>query len=159
MASEPLIDLSSIDLGTVVADKPRLLSVLQQRGRFEMVDAICHLDLEEGLIVGYKDCTEEDWWVPDHVPGRPLFPGALMIECAAQICTFHFSHVREDLEGAFVGFGGLDGTRFRGKVEPGDRFVVVGKTKRLRKTMFVYAAQGFVGDQLVFESDIRGVVV
>ena len=30
MASEPLIDLTSIDLGTVVADKPRLLSVLQQ---------------------------------------------------------------------------------------------------------------------------------
>ncbi len=159
MAAEPLIDLSTIDLDTVVASKDRVLEFLKQRGRFEMLDGVCHMDLEGGTIVGHKDVKGSDWWASDHIPGRPLFPGALMVEGAAQLCTFHFLNAREDLAGAFLGFGGLDNVRFRAAVEPDCRLVMVGKLNRMRSRMFTYHSQGFVGDKLVFEAGIRGVVV
>ncbi|MEO0651844.1 MAG: 3-hydroxyacyl-ACP dehydratase FabZ family protein [Planctomycetota bacterium] len=159
MAAEPLIDLKSIDLTQTVADKPALLEVLKQRNRFEMCDGVVHMDLEEGVIVGFKDVKADDWWVDDHIPGRPLFPGALMVEATAQVCTYHFLNLRQDLEGQFVGFGGVDKVRFRAAVEPGCRMWLIGKVVRVRSRMFTYKAQIFVGETLVFEGEILGVVV
>jgi 3-hydroxyacyl-[acyl-carrier-protein] dehydratase len=159
MAAEPLIDLDSIDLNQIVADKPALLEVLKQRNRFEMVDGIVHMDLDGGAIVGFKDVTADAWWASDHIPGRPLFPGALMIEAAAQACTYHFMKLRTDLEGQFVGFGGVDNVRFRAAVEPECRLWLVGKVVRVRSRMFTYKAQAFVDRTLAFEGEILGVVV
>jgi 3-hydroxyacyl-[acyl-carrier-protein] dehydratase len=159
MAAEPLLDLDQIDLNKIVADKPALLSVLQQRNRFEMVDGIVHMDLEGGTIVGFKEIRGDDWWAEDHIPGRPLFPGAMMIEASAQVCTYHFMKLRTDLEGQFVGFGGVDNVRFRAAVEPDCRMWIVGKVVRVRSRMFTYRAQAFVEGKLAFEGEILGVVV
>jgi 3-hydroxyacyl-[acyl-carrier-protein] dehydratase len=159
MAAETLIDFDALDLTQVIVDKAELLGTLHQRGRFEMVDGILHLDLTGGTVVGFKEIRGDDWWASDHIPGRPLFPGALMIEAAAQICTYHFLHVRTDLHGAFVGFGGVDKVRFRSVVEPDCRMVFVGRVERVRSRMFTYSAQGFVGRRLCFEAEILGVVV
>ena len=87
-----------------------------------------------------------------------MFPGVLMIEAAAQICTYDFMARSEDKD-VFVGFGGLNNTRFRRTVEPGCRLVMAGKLMRSRSRMFTYQAQGFVDQQLVFEAEIMGVVV
>ncbi|QDU68264.1 3-hydroxyacyl-ACP dehydratase FabZ family protein [Engelhardtia mirabilis] len=159
MAAEPIVPASLLDASTIVADKPKVLETLQQRGRFEMVDAIVHMDLEGGTIVGIKEITAGDWWTHDHIPGRPLFPGVLMIEAAAQVCTYHFLHFRKDLEGQFVGFGGVDNVRFRAAVQPGVTMFFAGRVVRVRSRMFTYKAQGFVDGQLVFEAEILGVVV
>jgi 3-hydroxyacyl-[acyl-carrier-protein] dehydratase len=159
MPSGPLIDLATLDLRRVVAGRKELDAVLKQRGRFEMVDGVSHMDLENGLVVGYKEIRRGDWWASDHIPGRPLFPGALMVEAAAQLCTFHFLNLHPELENVFIGFGGLDEVRFRLAVEPDCRLILVGKVMRERSRMFIYDAQGFVGQQLAFECAIRGVVV
>jgi len=158
MASEPLIDFESLDLSKTVVTKEGVLAVLQQRGRFEMVDGLLHFDLKGELIVGYKEVRADDWWTTDHIPGRPLFPGVLMIETAAQICTFDFMHRTED-KNIFVGFGGVNNTRFRATVEPGCRLIIAGKLQRIRSRMFTYSAQGFVDKKLVFESEVLGLVV
>ena len=159
MAAEPIVPTTLLDASTIVADKTQVLATLKQRGRFEMVDAIVHLDLEGGTVVGVKEINEDDWWTTDHIPGRPLFPGVLMIEAAAQVCTYHFLNFRTDLEGQFVGFGGVDNVRFRAAVEPGTTMYFAGRVVRVRSRMFTYKAQGFVEGQLVFEADILGVVV
>ena len=162
MAKDTLIDLKTLDLSKTVVEKAGLLEVLAQRGRFEMLDGVLHMDAtseDGGLIVGYKEVRGEDWWASDHIPGRPLFPGALMVESAAQLCTFHFVHLRPELRDTFIGFGGLDDVRFRRAVEPDCRLVIAGRVQRMRKTMFVYNTQGFVNDELVFQAGIRGVVV
>ena len=162
MAREPLIDFETLDLSKTIIEKPAILEVLRQRGRFEMLDGILHMDTEGedgGRVVGYKEVRGEDWWAADHIPGRPLFPGALMVEAAAQLCTFHFLHLRPDLKDAFIGFGGLDEVRFRQAVEPDCRLILAGKVERMRSRMFLYWSQGFVDRTLVFEAGIRGVVV
>ncbi len=158
MAREPLTDLSRLDLTQVRADHAEIYRVLQHAGRFALLDAVVHRDQEAGLIVGHKDIRADDWWAPDHVPGRPIFPGALMIETGAQLCSYDFL-LRRAGEQRFIGFGGLNETRFRGIVEPGCRMHFVGKVHRERSTMFTYFVQGWVGDQLVFETEVLGVAL
>jgi 3-hydroxyacyl-[acyl-carrier-protein] dehydratase len=159
MAAAPLIDLDTIDLDKVVVSREQLYSVLKQANRFALVDGLLHFDLDGGMVVGYMDVKEDAWWATDHIPGRPLLPGALMVEASAQVCTYDFMHRRTDLNDKFVGFSGLENTRFRQSVEPGCRFLIVGTPVRVRSRMFTYRTQGFVDGKLVFESDIVGVVV
>jgi 3-hydroxyacyl-[acyl-carrier-protein] dehydratase len=158
MASAFLIDFDQLDLSRTVVSKEQVLKVLKQRGTFEMVDGLLHFDVSSDIVVGFKEIVAGDWWTGDHIPGRPLFPGVLMIEAAAQICTYDFMARSEDKD-VFVGFGGLNNTRFRRTVEPGCRLVMAGKLMRSRSRMFTYQAQGFVDQQLVFEAEIMGVVV
>jgi 3-hydroxyacyl-[acyl-carrier-protein] dehydratase len=159
MPTEPLIDFDAIDLSTVVMPIEAIREICKQRGQFEMLDGILHVDPATDLVVGFKEIRADDWWAPFHIPGRPVFPGALMIEAVAQLCTCHFLQRRPDLEGSFVGFGGLDKTRFRATVLPDCRLLLVGRCIRLRSRMFTYAAQAFVERQLVFETEVMGVVV
>jgi 3-hydroxyacyl-[acyl-carrier-protein] dehydratase len=154
-----LIDFERIDLSRVVIESAEIRRFCQQRGRFEMVDGILHFDRDAQLIVGFKDIRSTDWWAADHIPGRPLFPGVLQIEGAAQMCTYDFRQRTPELGEKFVGFGGLNETRFRGQVVPDCRLIFAGKLVRSRPSMFQYQAQGFVDRKLVFETEILGVVL
>ena len=158
MASAPLFDLSRLDLEAApIAGPTELKALLRQRGTFEMLDGVLYQNAEEQIIVGYKDIRDDDWWVEDHIPGRPLFPGALMIEAGAQLCSYDYMVQEGGIGERFLGFGGLNQTRFRGVVEPGVRMYFIGKVHRVRKTMFTYFVQGFVEGKLVFEAEVIGV--
>ena len=159
MAKPSLVDPDTLDLTRIVHGKETLRRYLKQRGRFEMLDAIVHEDAATGLIVGYQDLLPDAWWAADHIPGRPIFPGVLQLEGAAQLATYHFLTNHPQEPGRFVGFGGMNETRFRGVVTPPARLILVAKQIRVRATMFTYAAQGFVDGKLAFETEILGVVV
>ncbi len=159
MPADPLLPLERVDLNTVLADEHALKQKLKQRGSFWMLDAVHLLDFENGLVAASKEIRADDWWVPDHIPGRPLFPGVLMIESAAQACSYHFCSASAERAQLFVGFAGVDKARFRGSVEPGCTMVFLGKVQRVRSTMFAYQAQGWVEGRMVFEADILGVVL
>lgn len=159
MPSTPLLDLETIDLSRTIVGRDEIYRLLKQSGSFAMLDGILHFDAQGTLVAGFKDIRGDDWWAPDHIPGRPIFPGALMIESAAQLCAWDYMKRAVHSPDVFVGFGGLEGTRFRGVVEPGQRMIFVGAVKRIRSRMFTYSAQGFVAGNLVFETDVLGVVV
>ena len=158
MASSPLLDFDAVDLSRTVVPIESVREHCQQRNRFEMLHGILHLDLESGLIVGYRDIHADDWWAEDHVPGRPIFPGALQIEGAAQLCTYAFMRRSTERAGQFVGFAGLNDTRFRGIVEPPSRLIWAARQVKIRSSIFVYQAQGYVDRRMVFETEIMGMV-
>ncbi|MBM3976582.1 MAG: hypothetical protein FJ299_06280 [Planctomycetes bacterium] len=158
---DALVDLTRIDTTRVLAGPAEIGELCMQRGRLALLDGILHFDAAAQCSVGYKDVRASDWWAADHIPGRPLFPGALMCEAAAQLCTYDFMARRraQGLAPIFVGFGGLDKVRFRATVVPDCRFVLACKVQRIRERLFTYATQGFVDGKLVFEGEILGVVV
>lgn len=159
MPAEPLVDLSTLDLSSPIVSKEGIYSLLKQRGRFALLDGILHLDLENDLIVGFKDVGTDEWWCEDHIPGRPIFPGTLMVEAAAQVSSFDFYQRRPEAKELFCGFTGIANTRFRSAVAPPTRFHIVGRVGRVRAYLFHYYTQGFVDGEMVFESEIKGMVI
>ena len=151
-----LLDPAQLDLNTVVADREAIRRVNLQRFDMEQLDAICLVDPEQQLIVGYKDVRADEFWVRGHFPGDPLLPGVLMCEAAAQLASY-YTITQKISPHNKIGFGGMDEVRFRAPVRPGDRLVLVGKAKRLRPLQTVFNVQGFVRNALAFHADVIGV--
>ena len=151
-----LFDASQLDFGHVVADQEAIRKSNPQRFEMEQLTAIVHLDRDQHVVVGYKDVGADEFWVRGHMPGYPLFPGVLMCEAAAQLCSY-YCHTAGLLQGDFIGFGGMENVRFRGVVKPGDRLVLAAKAAKLHRRQTVFNVQGFVGPVMVFNGDIIGV--
>ena len=157
---EQIIDLATIDLGRVVADVDEIRRHNPQRHQMEQLTAIVYCDPENHVCVGYKDVTRDEFWVTGHMPGRPLMPGVIMCEAAAQLCGYYAQRNRLMAEGHIVGFGGMDRVRFRDPVIPGDRLVIAAKLLKLRAGRMVnWLFQGFVRQALVVEGEIWGVAL
>jgi 3-hydroxyacyl-[acyl-carrier-protein] dehydratase len=152
-----LFPLESLDLTKTVMSQEEIYSYLAHRHEFMLLDGVLHVDLDEGVMVAYHDVREDEWWVRGHVPGRPLMPGVLMLEVAAQMCSVYYSlamgHKR------FVVFGGLDGVKFRDAVTPPARLLILGKALEVRPRRTISRFQGLVGDKLVVEGQITGLPV
>lgn len=159
MPSPPILDPGLADLSTVVISKEEILSLNPQRYEFEQLDSILYLDLEANIAVACKQQKTDEFWVRGHIPGRPLMPGVLMIEMAAQLCSI-FYHKKVGSKGTkFFGFGGVDTVKFRGSVRPGDVLVMMVKSQSLHSRIAVFDSQGFVNNKMVFEGVITGVII
>ncbi|MEX2580785.1 MAG: 3-hydroxyacyl-ACP dehydratase FabZ family protein [Verrucomicrobiales bacterium] len=159
MASQPIVDPATIITENVAVAKDEILELNAQRDEFEQLDRLVSLDLEEGLAVGIKTQRPEEFWTKGHIPGRPIMPGVLMIEMAAQISSVIY-HLKFKTGGKkFFGFGGVNKVKFRGSVEPGSDLLMVVKAKALRSRMAVFEAQGFVDGKMVFEGEVTGIVI
>ncbi len=157
-----LFDLSQIDLkGKPVFDREAIDKVNPQRFEMQQLDGILFYDKDKHLILGFKDVTEEEFWIRGHIPARPLMPGVIMVEAAAQLSGFFVKQAYE-LEG-FIGFAGIDSAKFRSVVEPGQRLYLLGhitKFKRRRDTTHVTTSvQGIVDGAMVFEAVISGMQI
>jgi len=154
----PIVDPATIDFSQTAYDIEAVRAINKQRFEMEQLTAVVSMDLEQRIIVAYKDVTDDEFWVRGHIPGRPLMPGVVMCEVAAQMASFLLYHLLEK-KPEFIGFGGMDTVRFRGQVAPGDRFVIVGKTQIVTPRLSKLQAQGFVGTKMVFEGIILGIPV
>jgi len=152
------VDPAAIDFSNVVFDIEAIREVNRQRFEMEQLTAVVRMDLDEEIIVGYKDITDDEFWVRGHIPARPLMPGVVMCEVAAQAASVLLYYLSDE-KPEFIGFGGMDSVRFRGTVVPGDRFVMVGKVEILTTRLSKLKAQGFVGTKMVFEGTILGIPV
>jgi 3-hydroxyacyl-[acyl-carrier-protein] dehydratase len=152
-----ILDFSEYDLNNVVADIEEIRRYNPQRFEMEQLTAICFQDAERKTCVGYKDIGPDEFWVRGHMPGMPLMPGVIMCEAAAQLSSY-YSH-RFNLMTGVIGFGGLEDVRFRGVVKPGDRFVIVCRLLKLRRSIMTCEFQCFVNQSLVCEGQLKGVSI
>jgi 3-hydroxyacyl-[acyl-carrier-protein] dehydratase len=156
MRREFHLDPASIDLNHVIVDLDGIRKVNLQRFEMEQLTAIVLIDPTQHIIAGYKDVRADEFWVRGHLPNYPLFPGVLICEAAAQLCSYYIS--TQGLAGGdFIGFGGLENVRFRGQVRPGDRLLLISKVTKLHRRQTIFDVQGFVGSKRVFNGDVIGV--
>ena len=155
MPPKYLFDISTVNLDAILFDQEQVRAANPQRGDMEQLNGIVHVDAEKSEIVGFKDVRENEFWVAGHIPGRPLFPGVLMIECAAQLASF-YTRKFVGWKG-FIGFGGVEECKFRQQVTPGQRLYVLCKQTAERHHRITCKTQGIVNGQLVFEAGIIGV--
>ena len=152
MPPQFLYDLSALDLDRVSHDMDAVRKVNPQRGDMEHLNGVIHLD-DDG-VVAFKDVRADEFWVPGHIPGRPLLPGVIMIEAAAQAASFYTAMVQK--WPGFIGFGGVDGVKFRQQVAPGCRLYIMLKVIWKRHRRICCNSQGIVNGNVVFEASITG---
>jgi 3-hydroxyacyl-[acyl-carrier-protein] dehydratase len=156
MPPELHFDLARLDYSNVIADQDAIRKVNPQRFEMEQLDAIIMLDLDNRIIVGYKDVRYDEFWVRGHMPGYPLMPGVLLCEASAQLCSYYTMKYSQ-FEGDFLGFSGMENIRFRSPVKPGDRLILVAKQLKYNRRQMLSNVQAFVKDVMVFHGDIIGV--
>jgi 3-hydroxyacyl-[acyl-carrier-protein] dehydratase len=157
MPPPAILDLASLDFARVLVDRAAIERVNPHRYEFALLDAVVHMDLEQRVFAGYHDVRTDAFWVRGHIPGRPLFPGVLMIEAAGQLASFLYHYTFPN--SPFLGFVGADKCKFRGAVEPPARFVLLGRGLQVKPRRVVCEMQGFVQGTMVFEGEITGMPV
>lgn len=154
MPPQLLIDTATYDPGCVIMPVEEIRKYNAQRHEMEQLDGVLKFDPDAGEIVAVKDVGDDEFWVRGHIPGRPLLPGVLMIEAAAQMCSLYFGLVSPSEK--FIGFGGVDGVKFRGQVVPGQKLILLGKALEIRRRRAVFDTQGVIDGNMVFEARITG---
>jgi 3-hydroxyacyl-[acyl-carrier-protein] dehydratase len=153
-----LFDLSRIDLnGKPIFDRQAILKANPQRFEMQHLDGILWYDKEKYLVLGYKDVTDKEFWVRGHIPGRPLMPGVIMIEAAAQLSSFFVKQIY-GIKG-FIGFAGIESAKFRSVVEPGNRLYLLGHITKFKRRKYTCTVQGVIDDVMVFECVVSGLNV
>jgi 3-hydroxyacyl-[acyl-carrier-protein] dehydratase len=92
--------------------------ILPHREPFLLIDQVVELTPGVGAAAR-KHVREDEWYLAGHFPGRPVMPGALIVEALAQTGAVAVLS-EEDNRGRVAFFGGIDDCRFKRVVEPGD---------------------------------------
>jgi 3-hydroxyacyl-[acyl-carrier-protein] dehydratase len=159
MPPPPLYDLSKVDFSKPLYDLQEIRRVNPQRHEMEQLTAVVHIDKAANCIIGYKDVSENEFWVQGHMPSFPLMPGVVMCECAAQLAGY-YARKHDLLGGDYLGFGGMDNVRFRSPVYPGCRLVIIARVTEIRKHRRAeFDFQGFVEGTMVFSGSMIGVPI
>jgi 3-hydroxyacyl-[acyl-carrier-protein] dehydratase len=142
------------------ADIVQILDLLPHRYPFLLVDKIIEIDGDNSCI-GIKNVTFNEPQFTGHFPGRPIFPGVLLIEGMAQtagaICVASKLATQERPKQVF--FMTIDKAKFRKPVVPGD--VVHFHLTKLsnRRNMWWYRGEAKVDGALVCEAEIGAMLV
>jgi 3-hydroxyacyl-[acyl-carrier-protein] dehydratase len=153
-----LFDLSQIDLTKEpVFDKEAICKLNPQRFEMQQLDGILWYDKEKQLVLGYKDVTEDEFWIRGHIPGRPLMPAVIMVEAAAQLSSFFVRHIYE-MEG-FIGFAGIEKAKFRSIIKPGSRLYLLCHIIKFRRRKYTCSIQGVIDGTMAFEVVVSGLIL
>ncbi len=99
-------------------DIMEIQKIIPHRYPFLLIDKVT--ELEEGKrAVGYKNVTINEYFFTGHFPNEPVMPGVLMVEALAQVGAVAILS-EEDMKGKTAYFGGINSTKFKRKVVPGD---------------------------------------
>ena len=132
----------------------QIMTYLPHRFPFLLVDRITAF-IKGEKIIGVKNVTINEPFFQGHFPGHPIMPGVLILEAMAQVGGVYAQLAGEVEEGKVPYFVGIDQARFRKPVLPGDVLRLELNLTSLRRGIYTFAGQAFVGDKLVAEAELK----
>ncbi|RYE80413.1 MAG: 3-hydroxyacyl-ACP dehydratase FabZ [Hyphomicrobiales bacterium] len=137
-----------------------ILKCLPHRYPFLMVDRIINIDGDESAV-GIKNVTFNEPMFQGHFPGKPVFPGVLIIEAMAQtagaIVIAHDSAVAGTK--SIVLMLTIDKAKFRKPAGPGDQIEFHIRKIQRRRTVGRYEAKAIVNGVLIAEAEVGAMIV
>lgn len=136
-------------------DIQAIMGMLPHRYPMLMVDRIIELERQQRAI-GIKNVTANEPVFTGHYPGRPIFPGVLIVEAMAQIGGIALmpEDVSEEDAAKVPLLTGVDKGRFRRPVVPGDTLRIEVNVLRARRGIGKVAAVATVDDEVVAEAEL-----
>ncbi len=127
-------------------DRAGIEAILPHREPFLLIDEV--LELEPGSrVVARKRVRDDEWYLAGHFPGRPVMPGVLIVEAMAQAGAVAVL-AEEENRGRLALFAGIDDTRFKRIVEPGDELQLECTLEQVRGPVGKGKARASVDGQL-----------
>ena len=139
---------------TPVLDIASILRILPQQSPAVLVDAV--IDLNPGKkIVAIKNITANEPCMRGHFPDLPVYPAAMLIESMLQTCTI-LSYATDifDAEEQVVTLIGINKTKFKRAIIPGDVIEIEGVLTQKRSNVWRFNVRCFVDDFMVAQSGL-----
>tara|TARA_B100000686_G_scaffold324844_1_gene380909 strand:+ start:1691 stop:2089 length:399 start_codon:yes stop_codon:yes gene_type:complete len=122
-----------------------------------LIDRIIECD-DESRIVGIKNVSHNEPFFQGHFPTYPVMPGVLIVEAMAQTaCVLALRMLKREGH-QVIFFTGIEETKFRRPVVPGDQLRMELRKIKQRGELFRFQGKAFVGDKLAAQSVIQAIL-
>jgi 3-hydroxyacyl-[acyl-carrier-protein] dehydratase len=132
-----------------------VLNVAPHRYPFLMIDRV--LSQEGNKAIGIKNVTYNEPCFMGHFPGKPVFPGVLMLEALAQLGGLLVLGRPENM-GKLAFFTGADEVSWRRMVVPGDQIRIEVELLKERRGLCIVKGVATVEGDLACEATVKFMV-
>ena len=127
--------------------------ILPQRFPFLMLDRVLELEPAK-KVVAIKNVSVNEGFFAGHFPGKPIMPGALIIEAMAQAGIILFYAEGNALEKSVAYYLTGVKARFLHPVFPGDQLRIVVEPVKVITGAGIVKAEAFVADKEVANAEL-----
>jgi len=107
-----------------------------------------------------KCVTYNEPFFPGHFPGRPIFPGVLIVEALAQLVgVLAYASDPFDSNQKVMYFMGIDKARFRTAVVPGDRMLLEIEVLQRKSNIWKCSGLATVDEAVCAEAELLVAIV
>lgn len=130
------------------------MELLPHRYPFLLVDRVLAIDPGNSLSA-LKNVSINEPFFQGHFPNQPIMPGVLILEAMAQATgLLAFSDMGDERSRKLYMLVGIDKSRFRGQVVPGDQLRLDISLKRSMRGIGIYQCRALVDDEIVAEAEM-----
>jgi len=130
-------------------------ALLPHRYPFLLIDRVLEV-IPGKSLTAIKNVTANEPQFTGHFPERSIMPGVLMVEAMAQaagILAFRTDNIIPDENSTYF-LVGIDKTRFKRPVVPGDQLLLEIELIRSRRGVWVFDCKAKVGDELAVSTEL-----
>jgi 3-hydroxyacyl-[acyl-carrier-protein] dehydratase len=131
-----------------------ILSLLPHRYPFLLVDRV--IDYDKGKFLrAIKNVSVNEPFFQGHFPGKPVFPGVLILEAMAQATgILAFKSVGQLEPGELYYFAAIDNARFKRPVCPGDQMILEVEFLKERRGVARFRGVAKVDGEIACEAEM-----
>lgn len=128
---------------------------LPHRYPFLLIDKVINFEIGKN-ITAIKNVTINEPFFMGHFPAKPIMPGVLIIEALAQAAAIlaYRSLEKFGKEKPLFYLGGIDKTRFKKVVLPGDQLFIEIQITAHRNNIWKFNGQASVEGQLACSAEV-----
>lgn len=130
-----------------IIDAQEIRKILPHRYPFLLVDKVIFLDLENGVIIGQKNVTNNEEFFQGHFPEVPIMPGVLILEALAQTGGI-LVHKKGNTDRIALLLN-ITEAKFRNPVKPGDILYLHAKALHVTQKAGKIETKAMINDELI----------